>query len=490
MPTLLDQYGKPIKKEVLMHVFNQGPLSYGLGRAWFSGYLGSYINPDQLQISHYQEMYDYDDACSSGIDFVTLSVLNRLGDYSHPDKTINDAVNAWLKQKEGSLSDDIEEMVRESLKCGFISGEYVFTFNGGKIYIDDIQFLDPAWTEFELWTEGEYRNQIKSVRLNGILLTNTDVQEPIPLDKFLIFSNGGRYGNPYGRSRLKSAYPMYYFKKGMLTAWAITMQKHGTPTRSFKIDPAAPQTIDLGEGEDISLYDFLNGSLASWTNKTDIVPPPGVELIVHAVAASEKAGFEECINYADKCIYRALLLPGLVAATAENGMRALGDVHYKMYDLGIVRYRNRSADAIINQPIRKFILWNFGEQEIYGEFTFRELDAAEAKMEMEMFASATDKGYLNPDKLEDFKHVRNRIGAPEISDEEFNKMQAEKQAKAEEMQARLDANRQAMEEKQKQPGQPPEKGQPKPDQGQPDEQKPEKQQFSRLNGLNSYFVEI
>ena len=65
-----------------------------------------------------------------------------------------------------------------------------------------------------------------------------------------------------------------------------------------------------------------------------------------------------------------------------------------------------------------------------------------------------------------------------ITDEEFNAEQAEKQAKAEEMQKRLDANRQALEEQQKQK------------QPTPELQKPKQAAFSRVNGLESFFAEV
>jgi hypothetical protein len=480
VPTLVDQFGKPIKKEVLMTIFNDGPGAYGFFSSWVRGFVGTYINPDQLSIHNYQEMYDYDDACSSGVDFVTLSVLARLGKYNHPDTRIAAWVNDMIEQREGSLYDDIEEMVSESVKCGFIAGELAYGYDDvGLVTLSDIQFMDPAWIEFDLFSEGPLKNTIKAVKYGGIPLKFND--EPIPMEKFLVFSNGGRYGNPYGRARLKSAYPMYYFKKPCLVGWGITLQKHGTPSRSATISPEGPQTIDLGNGETISIYDFLNQALKTWSNKTDIVLPPGVELVVQSTNMTDKGGFEEAISYADKCIYRALLLPGLVASTAENGMRALGEVHYKMYALGVTRYRNRVVDAIRSQMLRRVISWNFGTQKTYGNFEFKDLDPEAQKMEMEMFASATDKGYIYPERLEDFKHVRSHIGAPEISDEEFKQMRADKQAKAEELQKRLDANRQALEEQQKQK---------QPQQPTPELQEPKQAAFSRVNGLESFFAEV
>lgn len=65
-------------------------------------------------------------------------------------------------------------------------------------------------------------------------------------------------------------------------------------------------------------------------------------------------------------------------------------------------------------------------------------------------AAAVDKCIVSADRLNDLRYMRDRIGAPELSDAEFARKQADRQVKAEELQNRLDANRQALEEQQKQ----------------------------------------
>ena len=98
---------------------------------------------------------------------------------------------------------------------------------------------------------------------------------------------------------------------------------------------------------------------------------------------------------------------------------------------------------------------------------------------MDIIKEATDSGYLSPDRLQDYKHARDRIGAPEVSDEEFNQDRAEKKAQAEELQKRLDEKRTQLEQQQQQK-----------DKNQPPLSLEEKPAFSRLNGLDSFFVEV
>jgi hypothetical protein len=155
------------------------------------------------------------------------------------------------------------------------------------------------------------------------------------------------------------------------------------------------------------------------------------------------------------------------------------------------RLRDQLVDCILDQVVRRLIIWNFGPQEEWGDFQMDELDPATAKIMSEIFASAVDKGIVSADRLNDLRYMREKIGAPEITDEEFAQEQADKQAKAEELQKRLDQARQAMDQKGQQRGQPGQPGQ-NPDKQQPSKAQDENKQlysFSCVNGIESWFVE-
>ncbi len=51
----------------------------------------------------------------------------------------------------------------------------------------------------------------------------------------------------------------------------------------------------------------------------------------------------------------------------------------------------------------------------------------------EIFNNGCNIGYIDPGRLADFRHMREAVGAPEVSDEEFAQIQAEKEAKAAEV---------------------------------------------------------
>ena len=465
---ILDQNGKPIEKEVMGRTYNSG---------YFQG-IGQAYNPDEFGVDKYQEMYDYDDACQSGIDFVTLSVISQLGEYSHENEKITEYVNTQFEVMKGSILDTAEEICRDGLKCGFSVGELCLEV-AQEVSLREVQTLNPRTVTFDLYKDGPDKNSVSSVKQYGSALGFIESSIPPPIEKFIIFTHKGSYGNPYGDSALRSCRPAHYFKKEALKSWALALYKYGTPHKDAQVSKEAPETVDVG-GEKVPTYDFLINSLRTASAATNFVFPEGVTVNYDGNPGDIGAVFENAINWADKCIYRGLLIPGLTASSNEDkgGSRSLGETHFKLFALAVKRLRDKLADCLLDQLVRRLITWNFGPQDDWGDFHCDEFDPEAAKLMSEIFASAVDNGIISVDRLNDLRYMRDKLGAPEISDEEYAKEQADKQAKAEELQKRLDDNRQALEEqeKQKQPS--------------PELQKPQQAAFSRVNGIDSFFAEV
>lgn len=464
---ILDQNGKPIEKEVIGQTYNSG---------YFQG-MGQTYNPDEFGVDKYQEMYDYDDACQSGIDFMTLSVLGQLGEYSHENEKITEFIKKQFEVMKGSILDTAEEICRDGLKCGFSVGELIFKV-AQEVSLREVQMLDPRTVAFDIYKDGPEKNHIQAVKQYGTALGLIGNMPP-PVEKFVIFTHKGSYGNPYGNSALKSARPPQYFKKDALKSWAQTLHKYGSPHKDAQVASDAPPTVDIG-GEQVPTFDFLINSLKNMSAAQNLVLPEGVTMNYDGNPGDIGAVFENAINWADKCIYRAILIPGLTASSNEDkgGSRSLGETHFKLFALAVKRLRDKLVDCILDQIIRPLILWNFGLQDNWGDFKVSDKDLELTKLMSEIFTSAVDKGIISIDRLKDLRWMRNGIGAPEITDEEFNAEQAEKQAKAEELQKHLDVSRQALEEQQRQK------------QPFPELQRPKQAAFSRVNGLDSFFAEV
>jgi len=438
--TILDQFGRPIKKESMVQTtYNMGPM-FGLGG--LANYMGQFLNPDEIGIGTYQRMMDYDDAVNAAIWYATLGALVRIGEYSHPNKAISDFINDNFEYENGSFYLAMEEMLSTGLSCGFSCAELCFEEIKGKLYLSDIQFLNPYYLMFELWTEGPRKNKIKAVKQNGALLGSIDglaLGVP-PIEKFCVFTHAGRYGNPYGTARLKPMYFPHYFKKNMLPAWGLTLEKFGTPQSVAKILDNGPSEVDVGGGTKVNVYDFMNTVFLNMVNGMGITLPKGIDMVIQQATNTGVSVFDLAVKYADMAIFRAGLLPGLVASenSSAGGSRALGDTHFDIFNLGEDYLAKLIGDTAIDQIIRKLILWNFGPQEEWGTFQRKEIPPEVMKQMSDMFKTAFESGWMDVNNFNDFHHARESTGLPEMSEAEFNKIKAEREAKAAEMKAQLE----------------------------------------------------
>lgn len=481
MKSILDQFGKPIKKETLQKVHNQGPFLSLSGFAY--AYAGEYLNPDKVGIEKYQEMYTYDETVSSGVDFVTLSVLAKLGTYSHPDERITDFVLQQFENIQGTIYQYVEEILSTALVNGFSVSEMIFDVVDNMLQIIDIQTLNPLYTKFELHRDGILKNRVKSVKQINSIFDSIDKAEENPVEKYIVYSHNSKNMNPYGCSRIRAVYPVYFIKKSMLKAWAVCLERFGSPFLKGEVTPAAPASITDGRGEEIDMYTFLERTMSTVQAKTSIVVPEGVKIEAIQSAQSGTVGiaFEKIIDYCNKMIYRGLLIPGLTAATDTNGNRALGTVHQELFFLGLKKLTRDITEILLDQMIRRLITWNFGEQKTWGQFSVDEFDPDVANTLADLFQKAVNTGSMFNDSFDDVNVMREKIGVPIIEDSVWQKRQAEKQAQAEAIQKRLEP--------------PPEK--PPGNQSTPgaessgeDNKQDDKQNYSRsLNGLLSFLSE-
>ena len=82
-------------------------------------------NPSSVSVETYKRMIDTDDTIGSGIDFLTICLAARLGEYTHPNKKIAKWVNAQLKYIKGGFYNLIKEILSATW-AGFAVAEKVW----------------------------------------------------------------------------------------------------------------------------------------------------------------------------------------------------------------------------------------------------------------------------------------------------------------------------------------------------------------------------
>lgn len=439
---ILDKYGKPMKSNSLRKVYNPGP-GYGISGLFNFG--GQFLNPDQIDIRTYEKMLEADETCSSGIEFITLAVISRLGEYTNKNTKIAEFVKEQFERISGSLVFVIEELL-SALWAGYSVGEMVFDFDGGAINLADVQFLHPSLVVFNLHTDENgdgnskgnagtsnyyLKNRIKDVQIYGGI-----TQESIPFEKLMVFSHRSRFGNPYGISRFKPIYPVYYFKNEMLSGWAKTLERYGSPPAIAYIPLTGADVTDQNNKE-MGELEYWNRTMNSLQNGTNIAVDNQAKIEVLQYARALGSDFQTAIDYCNKMIYRGLLLPSLLESNAGGGAYALGKVHFDMWTLSLDKLLLDISEVLLEQCVRRLIEWNFGAQDNWGSFGVHDFDPEVAKLMSEIFTQAVNNGSISPDRYPDMEYMREKLGFPGIPEAEWKQEQEEKEKRRLEVEERL-----------------------------------------------------
>lgn len=420
-----------IKVKDLSKVINSGPKYFTGG---FSNILGTFQNPDPVGIDTYERMLT-DETCRYGFEILKHSVMSRIGEYVHENSKITDFVNEQFESMYGSIYTVVEELL-SAIWAGCSVGEIVCDLNSDGVRLNDIQFLHPKTVEFELHTEGPQKNRIKSVkqRYSGLL---SGSENCIPIEKMIIYTHLPEFGNPYGLSRFRSIYPVWHIKNNLLAFWARTLEKYATPTAKLTMDSTEGE-IEDENGERMSLLEYGSRILQSLQTGSGVVLTPG--LVLEFLQTQRPLGddfFKAIDEYCNKMTFRGLLTPSLIADKSGTGSYSQSQTHFEAFLFVIDKLTREIIDVLLDQLIRKLIMWNFGIQKSWGNFQFKEFKPDVGKLLSEIVGTATTQGYLSPDRYDDFTSAREMMGLPTIPKADWQKQQDEKQKKADEIVAGL-----------------------------------------------------
>jgi len=442
MPKILDQYGKPIKLKNLKRVINAGPAMFSNGLLSF---VGKFQNPDEIGVETYEQMLDTDETCSYGVEILKLAVMSRLGEYAHPKKEINDFIHEQFERMYGSLYQTVDEMF-SAIWAGFSVGEIICDYTDGKVQLVDIQFLHPRTVEFVLHEDGLMKNRVKGVIQNAGYLTGGLTDETLA-NKFIIYSHSPRFENPYGTSRFQSIYPVYYIKKNLLVFWPRTLEKYGTPTADVTYNNMDSETtITDSNNQTKSFQEYIKGIMNSLQSGTGVAHGDDIAINFLQVQRALGGDFKDAIEYCNKMIFRGLLVPSLVADKSSTGSYSQSRTHFDTFLFGLEKLKRDVTEVLIDQLIRSLITWNFGEQDEWGKFQYKEFKPEAAKLFSEIVNSATNQGYISPQRYEDMRFIREELGLPGISQAEWKQQQVEKEKHRLKIESRLDEKRKALED--------------------------------------------
>ncbi len=348
-------------------------------------------NPD-VRMFRYREMLD-DETIATGMEFLTYTVVSKIGSYSHPDQRIKDLVDESREKIRGTLEESRRAVLENGLAFGFGVSEFSLTAEDGAWFLSSMQAYDPATLEFLFERQEDNSVGIKTVRqkIGGKELD-------IPAAKCLIFRHGSGT-TPYGKSRLRRCWRWHAFKRAIPKFWAVALERFGMPAL-------------VGKSED---PEQMSKILENAYSKAHFAISPGdsIEALVGNSGNNAMGnGYEQAIEFCNRMLYRGMFLPSLLEGGEGGGSYSLGQIHWRMFVDACLWLARELAEAELEQVWRPIIDWNFGPQEDYGKLDVSDAGTPEEREILsKIFLNGVNAGYLFPDEG-DAGWMRELLGLP------------------------------------------------------------------------------
>jgi len=340
---------------------------------------------DRLDANTCRYMLEHDETVASGLEFFTYTVLNMIGEYNHPDPKIRSFVNNVLGDK---FKNAIRDALTDGITFGFHTSEIIWNSKNGKVVIDRFVNLPPEQVRFITNAKATRVIAVEQVPIN-----NGPVR--IPLNKCFVYTHGST-SNPYGKSSFRRIYRPYRFKESVIKFWAIALEKFGMP-------------IVIGKSSDA---DSLINNLREMYSSAGIAISPEDEVSILESKRDIGRVFDEAVTWADRMIYRGLLLPQLLVTAGNAGSYALGQVHLNMFLTTAKWIAQEVLNSFINDVIIPLINYNFGSVDNYGSFMLSSQPSAQERSQLAtMFYNLVNAGILDP--VKDGKMIREMLKLPE-----------------------------------------------------------------------------
>lgn len=372
-----------------------------------NGYL---IPPREEAIGKYRHIVRTDPTVSACLEFVTMSILSRLGEYQHDNPKIKDFISLNFELLDGSFLDFCKELL-SCLWAGFCVAEIVTEVRGENIWLHSLPVLPCETVVMHI---NEDTNSINYGRVNEIIQRPYQQAEArIPVEKCIIMRNyyaGSLASDPYGMSRLEPILHVWNQKERIKSDWVATLGKFATPLMKYKLYDSEAEVYNEATGETTKAYRVAAEQLKNWTNNNNgFIYGEGNDLDFIFPPSNIGDAFSGAVQYLDRLIMRGLLIPSLLFESGDVGSYALGSEHMELYQQGINAILLNLTETILEQLIRPLIVWNFGAQESWGFFNIKE-SKTEVASWSSVLLNMLQTGVIDRNNLDDLNFVRSRIG--------------------------------------------------------------------------------
>lgn len=252
-------------------------------------------NPDEISMTEYKKMLNYDANVIAGFDLIKMGVLMKPWKIVHPDKEIRTTItNALNQMTKPTFRDACKEMMK-AIAYGYSVTETVFADYKGKFLMprktNGLKTFDPETITF---FSDPYGNLEKVEQLSTSLGTVT-----LPLDRTLVWTHEKEYGSFYGVPMLRGCYSNWFIKQAMLKFCNISYERFGSPILlgTARDDKQAAMVLEALE--------HVYARSQAVITKHDKDDPAAIEVLESKRA---EMPFQRYIDYQDNMILRRMLI--------------------------------------------------------------------------------------------------------------------------------------------------------------------------------------
>lgn len=400
--------GAPQAKEV-------GPRKSKAFPVWHSVFssLQEVYNPDNLPLDVYRQMAITDETISACLEYICLTVVGYLGECKVSNERQQKYINRVFEKCDQTLP-EIVKGILESCTYGFAVGERVLRWDEetNQVILDSLPFLDPLDIRFAVGVE---RGKWDYGKVIGVRQLSDGQAKIIPVSRLLIATHNaaGEFGNPYGRSRLKSVYKSWVIKDALLKYWSMALERYGSPIGVAKITNGGNK-VTLPDGRTLDKKEAMLEALTSLTAGDGLVVDVGEDISLDTLGQAVGKDFEQAQNHLNKCLMRGLAIPALLMEPTDIGSFALGQKHFELFLRSIRDLVGFVSQILVKQVIQPLLELNFANPaNVCFEGLTEEIDDLE-KWSKIVFA-LQKAGFVDNQDVGDINEVRYKINFPAVT---------------------------------------------------------------------------
>jgi len=248
---------------------------------------------------------------------------------------------------------------RDNVKVSDIDkqGKEEVYYQGDLVYFKKIKPHHPESVKMKF---DEYQNLIQIVQ-EGSLGSAKDIE--LPIRKCFLFTNDEEYGNPFGVSRLKNAYSVWYYQSLLVQFMMQYFERRGTPPTVATAPPGKSQDASGTEVSNLELAlrvatSLISSSVAVLPYQANKEGRENMWKLDTLQDDGRAAMFVDALVHLEARCLRALFVPEGIISSDESGSgsNSISADLFLMTEKGLI---TDLEEAVNQQIIKPFIEANF-----------------------------------------------------------------------------------------------------------------------------------